>query len=466
MSNSCLPPAAQNPILLDKKLHLSTLIVMDAHKRVIHDGVKETLAELRSTYWLVRGRQFIRKLIHGCVVCRKLEGKPCQGIPPPPLPEYRVQQSRPFQTTGVDFAGPLYVRTSDAVGNLKVWLCLYTCCSTRAVHLDLVRNMTATTFMRSFRRFTARRATPSRMVSDNGKTFKSASTIIKDTLKTTGARRYFADLHIEWRFNLERASWWGGIFERMVKSAKRCLKKAVGKNCLTYDELLTLVIEVEAVLNSRPLSYVSSEDVEEPLTPSHLLVGYRIMTLPDPSIPDDPDFSSSAKSLTCRMNHLTKLLQKFWRRWMKEYLLELREFHRVRLEKGIDHTPMKGEVVTVYDEGHPRGMWRLGRIEDLIVGADEKIRGVYVRTMSKKGCSKVLRRPIQHIYPLEVHSDPPDDKPPTKEAHNSNLELDELDELEPHEGEYSANDDRRRPRRVAAQNARKIMQILAEDSNN
>ena len=103
------------------------------------------------------------------------------------------------------------------------------------------------------------------------------------------------------------------------------------------------------------------------------------------------------------------------------------------------HSQERGSV-TVYDEGHLRGMWRLGRIEDLIVGADEKIRRVCVRTMSKKGHSKVLRRPIQHIYPLEVHSDPLDDEPPNKEAHNSNLELDEFDELEPDEGESSATD--------------------------
>ena len=262
MSNSCLSLAAQTPILLDKKHHLASLIVMDAHKRVMHNGVKETLAELRSTYWLVRGRQFVRKLIYGCVSCRKMEGKPCQGVPPPPLPEYHVQQSRPFQTTGVDFAGPHHVRTSEAVESKKVWLCLYTCCSTRAVNLDLVLDMTTSTFMRSFRRFTARWGTPSRMISDNRKTFKSASTLIKDTLKSPEARRYFTQLRVEWRLNLEKAPCWGGVFECMVKLTKRCLKKVFGRNCLTYDELLTLVIEVEAVLNSRPLTYISSEDIE------------------------------------------------------------------------------------------------------------------------------------------------------------------------------------------------------------
>ena len=211
------------------------------------------------------------------------------------------------------------------------------------------------------------------------------------------------------------------MFERIVKSAKRCLKKVRGKNCLTYDELLTLVTEVEAVLNSRPLSYVSSEDVEEPLTPSHLLVGFRIMTLPDPLTPDDdPQFCSGSEGLTRRMTHLTKSLQKFWKRWRKEYLMELREFHRVQLGRGLAHHPVKGEVVTVYDEGHPRGLWRLGRIEDLIEGMDGRIRGVYVRVISEKGRARVLHRPVQHFYPLELDSALLTDQSTNPGTHNSN----------------------------------------------
>ena len=145
---------------------------------------------------------------------------------------------------------------------------------------------------------------PSRVISDNGKTFKPAPKIIGQVLKSPEAEKYFAQFHVEWRFNLERAPWQGGIFEHMIKSAKRCLKKSVGKNCLSHDELLTLVTEVEAVLNSRPLTYVSSEDIEEPLTPSHLLGGF---TLPDPSIPDDQDYSP--EGLTRRMSHLSCILQ-------------------------------------------------------------------------------------------------------------------------------------------------------------
>ena len=173
MSNSSLPPSAQNPILLNPNHHLTNLLVLEAHKRVLHNGTRETLAELRSTYWVVRGRQVVKKLLHSCVTCRRYEGAPCKGISSPPLPDFRVSKSRPFQTTGVDFAGPLYVRASDVSRTTKVWMVLYTCYVTRAVHLDLVQEMSAETFLRSFRRFTARRGTPARMLSDNAKTFTS-----------------------------------------------------------------------------------------------------------------------------------------------------------------------------------------------------------------------------------------------------------------------------------------------------
>ena len=153
MSKSCLLSSAKNPILLDKSHYLTRLIVTDTHLHVLHSGVKETLTQLWSQYWLVKGRHFVRKTIHRCSVCKRQECKSCRGNPPPPLPDYRVQQSRPFQLTGVDFAGPLFSKTSDTTGTSKVWLSLYTCSTSRAVNLDLVIDMTTDTFIRSFRCF-------------------------------------------------------------------------------------------------------------------------------------------------------------------------------------------------------------------------------------------------------------------------------------------------------------------------
>ena len=237
------------------------------------------MTELRSWFWIVWGRQVVKKLLFHCVICRRFDSQPFQPPPPPSLPGFRVQEAQPFAYTGVDFAGPLYI-VNDL--DTKVWIYLYTCCVTRAVHLDIVPNLTTEAFLRSVRRFSARRGFPCRMISDNGKTFKSASKVISVMLKDPVMQNFFAEIHLKWIFNLERAPWWGGIFERMVRSMKRCLKRTIGRSKLSYDELLTVVTEVEITLNSRPISYVSCDDMEEPLTPSYLLVGHKLFSLPDP----------------------------------------------------------------------------------------------------------------------------------------------------------------------------------------
>ena len=253
LAKAGLPTSVKHPILLEKDHHITYLIVEDSHKRVMHGGVKSTVTELRARFWIVQGRHFGRKLLYKCVICRKLEGRPYQAPPPPPLPEFRVKECSPFTYTGVDFAGPLYVKNHSGPQQ-KVWICLYTCCVTRAIHLDLVPSLTASAFMRSLRRFSARRGTPLLMVSDNGKTLKSAAREITKLMNDPAVKQYFANARMKWTFSLEKAPWWGGIFERLVRSVKRCLKKTIGGATLTYEELLTVVVEVEMILNCRPLS--------------------------------------------------------------------------------------------------------------------------------------------------------------------------------------------------------------------
>ncbi len=160
LSNADIPFSTRHPILLPRGHNLTTLIVRSAHKRILHNGVKETLTELRSRYWIVKGRQLVKSVIYKCVTCRRFDGVPYHPPLPPPLPIFRVSEEPPFTYTGVDFAGPLYTKASDVARSGKVWICLYTCCVVRAVHLDLVPDMTATTFLRSFKRFTARRGLP------------------------------------------------------------------------------------------------------------------------------------------------------------------------------------------------------------------------------------------------------------------------------------------------------------------
>lgn len=401
LENASIPASAKHPVLLDPRQHLTLLIVRHCHERVKHSGVKGTLTELRSRFWIVRGRQFIKDFISKCPTCKRYEGKPYQAPPPPPLPECRVKEEFPFASTGLDFAGPLYVRNPER----KVWISLYTCCVTRAMHLDLVPDMSAEAFLRNFRRFCSRRGVPSLVISDNAKTFKSASRKLSSLFDCPRVKNHFTSSRIKWSFILEKAPWWGGFYERMVKSVKRCLRKTLGNARLSYEELLTELVEVESVLNSRPLTYSSSEDLEEPVTPSHLLYGRRLLSLPEPDDREreDGDWEPSSNAIAKRQRHLAVLLNHFWRRWRTEYLLELRESHRDRNSETTNQEPVKiGDIVIVHDEGRSRGLWRVGRIECLIQGKDSQVRGAKVRVAETGKRPTTLRRPLQKLYPLEI----------------------------------------------------------------
>ena len=345
---------------------------------------------------------FIRKQLGKCATCRRFEGKPYQAPPAPPPPQFRVNEAPPFTATGIDFLGPSYVKTREA--NPKVWISLYTCCIVRALHLDVVPNLTSEGFMRSFRRFTARRGIPSTVATDNGGTFKPTTKEITSILTHPDVKKFFAGKRITWHFNLKKAPWWGGFFERLVKSTKKCLKKTLGTAKLTYKELLTATAEVELILNSRPLSYVSTEDIDEPLTPSHLLMGRRLLSRPEANYnKDDPDFDINLdkNDLTWRMRHLSNVMNYFWSRWRNEYPIELRESHRVEKRDG-NETVTLGDIVVVQEESRPRGLWRSGKLECLISGADGQTRGAAVKVFSKKGRSTTINRPVQR--PLEIRS--------------------------------------------------------------
>ena len=408
LANADIPYSTKYPLLLSRNHPLTPLIINDAHRRVLHNGVRETLTEIRRRFWIVKGRSLVRAIIHRCVTCRRYEGAPFPTPPPPPLPVSRVTEAPAFSFTGVDFAGPLTIRTEGPNKTGKAWICLFTCFVTRAVHLDIVLDMSTPTFIRCLKRFAARRGLPRRFISDNGKTFKAASKFLKSVFKDDTVRDHLAEKGCEWTFNVERAPWWGGAFERMVQSTKRCLRKMVGQASLTHDELITAVTEIESIINSRPLSYVSAGDTEEPLTPSHLLIGRRVLNLPDHlghlCDPGDEDFDIDSTQLTRRTKHLSNTLNHFWKRWRSEYLAELRESHRHLLKKSRGKPQVSvGDVVIVHEEGLARGFWKLGRIQSLMIGQDGKTRGATIR-LAAKNRSTSLNRPLRLLYPLEIDS--------------------------------------------------------------
>ena len=186
------------------------------------------------------------------MVCKRHQGK-CL-LPPrsPSLPEYRVSTEYCSETTGVDFAGPVFVKEifkSDGTLN-KSYICLFTCAASRSIHLELCPDLETETFIRAFKRFSSRRGTPLRLISDNAKTF--ASMLLKSFL----LRR-----EVESKPILPASPWWGGFYERLVKSVKLPLKKVLGKTKLTYEEMETMLIEVGGVVNCRPLTYLHEDDL-------------------------------------------------------------------------------------------------------------------------------------------------------------------------------------------------------------
>ena len=231
------------PILLPTDHHVTKLYVLTAHKRVLHSGVNATITELRSRFWLVKGRSTVKKILRECVLCKKYEDHAYQTPPLPPLPSFRVQEAPPLSHSGVDFDGPLYIK-QPGTEQVMVWIALYTCCVTRAVHLELMPDLPVTTFLHNFNRFSARRGLPISMISDNGCTFEAAAREINVIFSSQEVDHYFGQRR---RFNIPRAPWWGGMFERLMRSTKRCLRKTLSKLKHSYDDLLTALVEVEAV---------------------------------------------------------------------------------------------------------------------------------------------------------------------------------------------------------------------------
>ena len=367
---SSLPYDTKFPILLPSDHHITRLIIMQSHEDVFHNGVRETLTQLRSRFRVTKGRQAIKKLIAKCNVCRKLEGKG-YGIPASPdLPDFRLSNDFAFTRIGVDYAGPLYVKDiyAESKDMYKAYIALYTCASSRATHLDLVPDNTISSFVKSFKRFIGRRRMPSVVVSDNGKTFKGVQ-----------LRNFILHKKIKWRFIVEGSPWWSGFYERMVGCVKRCLTKVLRNARLTYEELFTLLIQIEGVLNSRPLTYVDEEE-NEPLKPSHLVI-------------------------VKRNKYLITILGHFWQRWSSEYLTQLREHHRSNKKDG----PVinVGDVVTVKEDNVKRLNWQMALVDEVIKGKDGKSRAAIIRIMDKAGKITRLKRPVQKLFPIELKTEMP-----------------------------------------------------------
>ena len=362
------------------------------------------MLHVRHKYWILRGREVAKKHIRKCVVCKRIEGLPFKFNVTPDLPEFRVSDDPPFTHTGIDFAGPLITTGvfNTERSEFKSYICLFTCASTRAVHLELVEALGVNEFIRCFRRFSARRGLPSTLISDNAKTFKAMSKEVKNLVLAKGLHTHLESRGIKLRFILDRSPWQGGMWERLIRSVKRCIVKIVGRAMLSFMELSTLLVEIESVINARPLTYIYDdvECVSFPLSPSHLMNGRNVL-----NEPSDNHFAivSNHETLPRRAKYHRTLLTQFAQRWKKEYLLSIMDSYKGK--QSMDKPVIEvGDIVVLRNDGTKRSFWKLGKIVKLFTGADGHTRGAKVEVSTGKEGKTFLNRPLQHLVPLEVNS--------------------------------------------------------------
>ena len=436
-ANSSLEYEEQHPVILRSKdnSYFTRLIILDAHEATMHHGIETTLARIRKNYWIVKGRKSVKEVIRKCVVCTRYQGLPVRAPSSPDLPEYRVDHmAYAFQFTGLDFAGPLFIK--DGLKNEKSYILLLTCASSRAIHLELVPDMSIHGFLRGFKRFVARRGVPDFVISDNFKTFRSSE--VKKFMILQGIRQ---------RFILPASPWWGGFYERLVRTVKSCLKKTLGKAFVTFEELQTILCDIEVAVNNRPLAYVSEDDLDEALTPFHLMHGRSISTGKQfKSV--DCVVISSLDGCKQRLHHLRKVLQDFWNRFRTDYLNELRQMNLYRKIKGNNNNnniTVDDVVLIKDDEPAPRTQWRIGRVLELVRGRDGQVRGARLKVLSKAGKQSSVHRPVQRLIPFEIRE---------KSAVNSEKDVDEEKDSEedvvPEAIVNQDDDGNARPRRKAA----------------
>ncbi|CAB0030756.1 unnamed protein product [Trichogramma brassicae] len=415
LHHSALPFHLKHPPILDGSSHLATLVIDWAHARSIHGGFKATYVQVFQRAWLINGRRRIRHHVSQCVTCAAARVRTTSHIMAP-LPASRVTAARPFERTGVDYAGPFLVRQGRGKGipTSKAWVAVFVCLVTKAIHLELVGNLKTDSLLGALTRFVGRRRRPREMWSDNATNFHRADFEIRAAMKSEQIRwprlaDYLAEEGIEWKFIPPSAPHFGGLWEAAVRSFKFHLKRAVGTRHVTYEELNTLIIGVEAVLNSRPLEPVTGDpDDLCVLTPSSESTGMSLLTLPD----KEPSETPLDKLQNWKL--VEGLRADFWSKWSRTYLNTLQQRHKWQRRRASINV---GDIVLIVDPSLllPCGRWPLGRVTHTYPGSDGQVRVAQVQTASGS-----YKRPVVKLVSLPVRTNPPDPASPIP-AHGGRL---------------------------------------------
>lgn len=390
LNKANLTEQQRHPIVLAAKHRVTRLLFENYHIKLLHCGPQLLIANIREKYWPLSGRVMARSVVRKCIKCVKT--RPHFEYPlMADLPKDRVQESLPFIITGVDFAGPIMIRSGiKRVVAKKAWIAVFVCFTTRAIHLEPVEELTSAAFLATLRCFIARRGKVAKIYSDNATNFTGAQRELANIISKAGNQ--FANEGIEWHFIPPASPHFGGLWESAVKSTKHHLRRVIGEHKLSASELRTLLCQIEACVNSRPLTTMSNEPDElRALTPAHFLIGRPINLTPEPITIEENT------GMLKRWKLVQQLHQIFWRRWNKEYLPQL----QIRGKWTNKTNPLvEGDVVIIKDECKAPAMWKLGKVIKVHPGSDGVIRVVTLKTESKAE----VKRPVVKLCRLPIET--------------------------------------------------------------
>ena len=400
LTRADLPEDARRPMILPHKSTLSKLLAAHVHRKLYHAGSGPCRVELQRHFWITGSKTLVRRTIHDCVRCARFNTQPIFPLMGD-LPAARVNPSPPFTHTGLDYAGPIATKSCFEGFPEKSYILVFICFATKAVHLEVTNGMTVADTMEALRRFMARRGVPSALYSDNGTGLMGArrhlnelQQLFKKKWNGKTASEALMELGTNWQPIPPSAPHMGGIWESVVKSAKGLLKRMFGTGALNVFQLTTVICEIEAILNSRPLGPVSDDPADlQALTPAMLLTGFKHDLFP--VVPGrKPAQLAVSKDPLQRYRYLQSLIAEFWNRWRDEYLAILHT--RAKGLKDIPNMEV-GDLVLIQVDNTPPAEWPLARISHTKPGPDGRVRTVTVRTQRGE-----LDRPVVKLRRLPV----------------------------------------------------------------
>ena len=371
------------PLILSAKSWLTRLIVRQEHQDGKHyAGTQHISNNLRKRYWIPKLRRLIQDEERKCGKCRKAKAVGMTAIMAP-LPSFRLNKPfRVFSKVGVDFAGPFFTKQGRGKAQLRRYACIFTCLQIRAVHIEMATGLDVDSFMMAFKRFISRRGKPDIVISDNGTSFVGAANDILEIEKANyQIQRKLANDKIQWIFNPPSAPHFGGIYESLIKSMKRAMSRILSGADVNDEELTTVLIEVEHLLNTRPISIKNDTDPEDrqALTPNHFIISI---------VEGNDQFTSRKEKTQCRWRRVQELSNQLWKRWMEEVVPNW----AIRQKWLEQREPIKeGDVVWILDRKNPRGTWPLGKVEKCFPGTDTTTRVVQLSSEGRT-CLRAINR--------------------------------------------------------------------------